>query len=98
MLGRLTAEPLEFRLTGTLDDPRIQFPEGRNLLDEVTARLLKPDETNPPTSIEGAVGNLLQGLASGKDGKPDPEKTTTGILNLIEAFRKKDEPARNDQP
>jgi len=87
VVRRLTEAPLEFRLTGTLDNPQLNFPEGRDLLDELASRLLDPADSSQPATVEGAIGNLINGLTAEPSGKPDVEKTTSGILNLIQTFR-----------
>ena len=87
VVRRLTAAPLEFRLTGTLDNPQLNFPEGRNLLDEIAGRLLDPADGSQPATVEGAIGNLINGLTADPKGKPDVEKTASGILNLIQTLR-----------
>lgn len=87
VVRRLTEAPLEFRLTGTLDDPQLKFPEGRDLLDELAGRLVAPNNGTQPATVEGAIGNLLNGLTAEPDSKPDVEKTTSGILNLIQSIR-----------
>ncbi|MHC4880559.1 MAG: hypothetical protein ACYTGL_29260 [Planctomycetota bacterium] len=87
VVRRLTEAPLEFRLTGTLDNPQLNFPEGRNLLDELAGRLLDPADGSQPATVEGAIGNLINGLTAEPGNEPDVEKTTSGILNLIQTLR-----------
>ena len=87
VIRRLTEAPLDFRLTGTLDDPQLNFPDGRDLLDELAGRLLDSNSSTQEQTVEDAIGNLLNGLTSDPDGKPDVEETTSGILNLIQTIR-----------
>jgi hypothetical protein len=98
VVRRLTETPLEFRLTGTLDNPQLNFPEGRDLLDELAGRLLDPADGSQPATVEDAVGNLLNGLTADPKGKPDVEKTTSGILNLIQAIRGDKQKKKSPQP
>lgn len=99
VVRRLTEAPLEFRLTGTLENPQLNFPEGRDLLDELAGRLLDQGDDAQPRTVEGAIGNLLNGLTAEPGGKPDVEKTTSGILNLIQSIRngKRKKKNSNDQ-
>lgn len=97
-LRRLTNAPIELQVTGTLKKPRIKFPGGRDLLEELAGRLRNPGENDSPQSLEGAVGNIIQGLTSEKAETSQAEDTAGGILDLIQAIRdrKRERPKKSE--
>lgn len=95
ILSRLTAEPLEFRVVGTIADPEIRFPEDRDLIDELAGRLNPGGASAGKPTVEGAVGDLLQSLGTTGEGEPDVEQAAGSILKLIQAIRNQ---ARSDEP
>jgi len=90
VLGSLTQAPLELTLTGTLSNPRVSLPAGRDILDELANRLTSPNGESPdqpaPT-LSGAIGTVVDGLNADRTGKPDIEKTARGIFDIIRATR-----------
>ncbi len=93
MLNSLTQAPLEIRMTGTLKNPRISLPAGRNLLDrfaggldELTGRDGSENGGQSP-NVAGAISDVLGGLVRDKGEKPDVKKTARGIFDLIRSIQ-----------
>ncbi|MBI1312115.1 hypothetical protein GC176_12550 [bacterium] len=98
ILTDLTRSPLELHMTGTLSQPKISFPEGRDLLDELANRLTGDDGNPMPGSsstaapqqkpdLPTAITNLVGSLVGEKQKKPDTRKTTHSIIDLIRAIQ-----------
>lgn len=98
VLRRLTQAPLELRVTGTLDAPKLAFPEGRDLLDEMAKRLAPAGQPGPQKSLPGAITDLVGGLVNSKDGRVDAESTAANILDLIRAARDEKEGKEETRP
>jgi hypothetical protein len=92
VFSSLTQTPLELHLTGTLKRPRIRFPSGRSLFDELAGRLGEVTEgsgtANGQPNLTGALSDLVGGLIGDKDKQPDAKRTTRGIFDLIQSLRK----------
>jgi len=96
MLASLTQAPIELHMTGTLQQPKIKLPEGRDLLDELAGRLSSEDSTSIPGDkphLTGAISNLVDGIVGESQKKPDVEKTARGIFDLIRAIQ--DDPKKS---
>jgi hypothetical protein len=90
LLTSLTQAPLEFRMTGTLKDPKIRLPEGRSMLDEFAGRLTGGESgtaAGGKSNLTGAISDLIGGLAGDSEDKPDAKKTARGIFDLIQAIK-----------
>lgn len=90
MLANLTQTPIELHMTGTLQQPKIKLPGGRNLLDELAGRLTGGDpasQAGRKPNLSGAISNLVEGFVREPQKKPDVEKTTRGIFDLIQAIQ-----------
>ena len=92
VLRKLTAEPIVVFVTGTIDDPQVKLPEGRNMLGEM-ARRLAPESVRDrvaaePTSVDGAVNNFLDKIGgAAKGNKVDIESTAGSIIDIIRAAK-----------
>ena len=95
LLSSLMQAPLEIRMTGTLNRPRIRLPAGQNLLDQLTGRfgeLTSGGESTRGTgksNLTGAISDLVGGLVEDSDARPDVKETARGIFDLIGTFRDK---------
>lgn len=91
VIRELTRKPIELRIVGTLDQPRIAIPGGRNVWDELAARLAAPkDGTMPPDkSLPDAINSLLDGTVG--DSERALKSVPGSILDIIRAARKADE-------
>jgi hypothetical protein len=101
MLNNLTQAPLEIRMTGTLKDPRLSLPAGRDLLDKLAGGLGQltgrdnPTKSGQKPNVAGAISDLVGGLVGDKDEEPDAKRTARGIFDLIGAIRGKSD---DDKP
>lgn len=95
MLTSIMQAPLEIRMTGTLKNPRLSLPAGRDLLDKFAGGLGQltgrddPTEPGRKSDVAGAISDLVGGLVGDKDAKPDVNKTARGIFDLIGTIRDK---------
>ena len=101
VLSSLLQSPLEIRMTGTLRHPRISLPSGQNMLDQLAGQLDNLTGRSGFTAqggkpnLPGAITDLVGGLVGDSAGKPDVQKATRGIFDLIGAIRDKSD---NDAP
>jgi len=101
LLAQLSQQSFEFRIGGTIDNPKFNFKDGRDLLDEIAGRLDPDSDPQKVKPLGRAITDLVGGIATQTDkdgdGKKDVEviKTTTGILNIIRAVR--EEADRSDK-
>ncbi|MDA0282987.1 MAG: hypothetical protein O3B13_14670 [Planctomycetota bacterium] len=90
ILTDLTQAPLELHMTGTLTNPHVSLPGGRNILDELAGRLTGGDTTRSSgenRNLTGAITDLVGGLVGDSNSKPDMKKATRGIFDLIRTFQ-----------
>lgn len=75
LLRRLTDNPLEFRITGTLDSPQLQLPPGRPWLQQamqaaVAAEL--PEDAQPFAAAAAELLEQLRANAAARQADDDP--------------------------
>ena len=84
MLSQLTAAPIQLRVVGTVSEPKLQLPEGMNLLSDLTGRIAPVQHMDEAPPLPAAVINLIQNV--GNQDRDQAKKDLPGnILNLIRA-------------
>ncbi|NQV22739.1 MAG: hypothetical protein HQ518_00085, partial [Rhodopirellula sp.] len=100
ILNSLTQAPLELHMTGTLKNPKISLPAGRDIFDELAGRLgdmtgRDPSEAvNRQPNLTGAISDLVGGLVGDQDKKPDAKRTARGIFDLIRSIQNDAKPSK----
>lgn len=84
LLSQLAAAPVQLRVVGTVSEPKLQMPEGMDLLDELTRRIAPAQYTEEPPSLPIAVKDLIQDVGS-QDREQVKQNLPGNILNLIRA-------------
>ncbi len=84
LLSQLSETPIQLRVVGTVSEPKLQLPEGVNLLGELTKRIAPAQYTEEPPSLPSAVIDLIQNTGS-QDREQVKQDLPGSILNLIRA-------------
>lgn len=84
LLTQLSATPMQLRVVGTVSEPRLQLPEGTNLLGDLTRRIAPAQYTDEPPPLPSAVMGLIQNIGS-QDREQAKQNLPGNILNLIRA-------------
>lgn len=84
MLSQLTAAPIQVRVVGTVSEPKLQLPEGMNLLSDLTRRIAPAQHTELAPPLPSAVLDLIQNVGS-QDREQAKKDLPGNILNLIRA-------------
>jgi len=84
LLSQLSAAPMQLRVVGTVSEPKLQLPEGMNLLGDLTKRIAPAQYTEEAPSLPSAVIDLMQNAGS-QDREQVKQDLPGSILNLIRA-------------
>ncbi len=84
LLSQLSEAPMQVRVVGTVSEPKLQLPEGVNLLGDLTKRIAPAQYTEEPPSLPSAVMDLIQNAGS-QDREQVKQDLPGSILNLIRA-------------
>jgi len=84
LLSQLSEAPMQFRVVGTASEPKLQLPEGMNLLGDLTKRIAPAQYTEEAPSVPLAVIDLIQNAGS-QDREQVKQDLPGSILNLIRA-------------
>lgn len=92
VLSQMTQLPFQLRVTGTVDAPQLETPEGSSILDQLS-RNMKPEQASQePPGVTNSVFELIDSAAS-----PDPVERTSGVVggvfDLIRSIQKNKENA-----
>jgi hypothetical protein len=93
ILSQLTSMPIQLRVLGTVSEPKLQLPEGMDLLGRLTRQVLPAQHTEESPPLPSTVIDLIQSV--GSQDRAQAKKDLPGnILNLIRAV---DQNAREKQ-
>ncbi|MBC7967115.1 MAG: hypothetical protein H7Z17_14470 [Fuerstia sp.] len=84
LLSQLMAAPIQLRVVGTVSEPKLQFPEGMNLLSDLTSRIAPAGYTEEAPPLTSAVFDLIQNVGS-QDREKAKQALPGNILNIIRA-------------
>lgn len=84
LLSQLSEAPMQLRVVGTVSEPKLQLPEGMNLLGDLTKRIAPTQYTEEAPSLSSAVIDLIQNAGS-QDREQAQQDLPGSILNLIRA-------------
>jgi hypothetical protein len=84
MLSQLSSAPMQLRVVGTVSEPKLQLPEGMNLLGDLTRRVAPAQYTEEAPPLPSAVIDLIQNVGS-QDRDQAKQNLPGSILNLIRA-------------
>ncbi|MFO0999784.1 MAG: hypothetical protein U0936_05560 [Planctomycetaceae bacterium] len=88
-LRTMSSSPILLAVKGTVSSPVVGFPEGVDLLGEISRRVTPAQYTTEPSGVPTAISDLIQDVV--KPGSDDQEKKQNlagSILNLIRAVEK----------
>ncbi len=88
MLSQLTSMPIQLRVLGTVSEPKLQLPEGMNLLGRLTNQVSPANHTEENPELPSAVMDLIQSVGS-QDREQAKNQLPGNILNLIRAVDQK---------
>lgn len=103
LLAKLTAAPLEFHITGTLNKPKLSLPQGRKMVDQLKGRwkgIIGGKSGDEEQEITDVVSDFVGDLIPPSKDKPGVREKAQGILNMIKSIRggsKKDDSSKEDQ-
>ncbi len=87
LLAQLTEAPLQVRVVGTVSEPRLQMPEGMDLLSGLSGQIAPAQHTEEAPPLPSAVMDLIQSV--GNQDREQVKKDLPGnISNLIRAIDK----------
>jgi hypothetical protein len=85
MLAQLTSEPLQLAVKGTISHPKIQLPEGTDLLGAISSRVTPASHEEAAPHLPSAIFEILKDVQN-----PDKDQAVQAlpgnILNLIRAI------------
>ena len=84
LLSQFTAVPIQLRVVGTVSEPKLQLPEGMNLLSDLTSRIAPAQYTEEAPPLTSAVFDLIQNVGS-QDREKVKQALPGNILNIIRA-------------
>ena len=84
LLSQLSAAPIKLRVVGTVSEPKLQLPEGMNLLSDLTSRIAPAQYTEEAPPLTSAVFDLIQNVGS-QDREKVKQALPGNILNIIRA-------------
>ena len=88
MLTQIASMPIQLRVLGTVAKPKLQLPEGMNLLGALTNQVSPAQYTEDSPALPSAVMDLIQN--AGNQDREQAKKDLPGnILNLIRAVDQK---------
>jgi len=99
ILAQLTSEPLQLAVRGTISDPKIQLPEGTDLLGAISNRVTPAGHEEAAPPLPSAIFDLLKDVQN-----PDKDQAVQALpgslLNLIRAIDQnaKDNPKPPREP
>ncbi len=96
LLAQFTAAPIQLRVVGTVSEPRLQFPEGTNLLSDLTRRIAPAQYTEEAPPLTSAVLELIQNVSS-QDREEAKQALPGNILNLIRAVDEQTKQKRQER-
>lgn len=88
MLAQLTSMPIQLRVLGTVSEPKLQLPEGMDLLSRLTNQVTPAQHTEESRALPYAVMDLIQNVGS-QDREQAKKDLPGNILNLIRAVDQK---------
>ena len=88
MLSQIMSMPIQLRVLGTVSEPKIQLPEGMNLLGRLTNQVSPAQHTEDGPELPSAVMDLVQNVGS-HDREQAKKDLPGNILNLIRAVDQK---------
>jgi hypothetical protein len=84
LLAQITEAPIQVRVAGTVSEPKLQLPEGTNLLSSLTGQIAPAQHTQEAPPLPSAVMDLIQSV--GNQDREQVRKDLPGnIFNLIRA-------------
>ncbi|MEJ7594828.1 MAG: hypothetical protein WKF77_25160 [Planctomycetaceae bacterium] len=95
-LSQLMAVPIQFRVVGTVSEPKLQLPEGMNLLGDLTSRIAPAQYTEEAPPLTSAVLSLIQNVG-GEDREEAKQALPGNILNLIRAVDEQTKQKRQER-
>lgn len=95
-MNSFVRQPLQLKVTGTVDEPKMHPPAGFGILDQMAASNSPTGVAEPPPPVSNAVMDLIGSAAMGAPSAGKAEDVTGGIIGLIRSIReaKKDAPPR----
>lgn len=84
LLSQFAAAPIQLRVVGTVSEPKLQLPEGMNLLSDLTSRIAPAQYTEEAPPLTSAVFDLIQNVGS-QDREKTKQALPGNILNIIRA-------------
>ena len=84
LLSQFTAAPIQLRVVGTVSEPKLQLPEGIDLLSDLTSRIAPAQYTEEAPPLTSAVFDLIQNVGS-QDREKVKQALPGNILNIIRA-------------
>ena len=88
MLSQLTSMPIQLQVLGTVSEPRLQLPEGLDILGRLAGQVAPAQHTEESPELPAAVMDLIQNV--GSQDRDQAQKNLPGnILNLIRAVDQK---------
>jgi hypothetical protein len=82
LLSRFAAAPIQLQVVGTVSEPKLQLPEGMDLLSELTSRVAPAQYTEEAPPLTSAVFDLIQNVGS-QDREKAKQALPGNILNII---------------
>ena len=84
LLSQFTAVPIQLRIAGTVSEPKLQLPDGMDLLSDLTSRIAPAQYTEEAPPLTSAVFDLIQNVGS-QDREKVKQALPGNILNIIRA-------------
>lgn len=97
VLAQLTRLPLGLRVTGTVDEPQLGWPKGRDLLDQIADRLQPDSQRGQEPNLAGSIGDLLEAANSQEPEDRKLLKSSAAILNIIRAAQAQEDERKRSQ-
>ncbi len=88
MLSQITSMPIQLRVLGTVSEPKLQLPEGMDLLGRLANQVSPANHTEENPELSSAVMDLIQNVGS-QDREQAKKELPSNILNLIRSVDQK---------
>ena len=85
VLSQITSAPIQLRVLGTVSEPRLQLPEGVDLISKFSNQVAPAQHLDESRPLPSAVLDLIQDVGS-QDREQAKKDLPGSILNLIRAI------------